>query len=218
MRAEAGAFISATTPRRHQLLLPPSINRTRTESLLSPRKLHGTRYTTTTMAYHGRRGPNVSEYIANLNAIPTAQDLQNSNADNFNLDDDLAMFTNTQFFDFDLGQDADLPPPFDGRPETADMKPLDFIPGTPSRLSSLDLTSRLHCLLLPCLTTLSSFSFLGNIIDLFCSLESSTRAFAGSIIAPYSPTTPPRLRDATLLSRPSTSQPLGVEEVVSLRC
>ncbi len=59
------------------------------------------------MAYHGRRGPNVSEYIANLNAIPTAQDMQNSNSESF-LDDDLAMFTNTQFFDFDLGQDADL--------------------------------------------------------------------------------------------------------------
>jgi len=59
------------------------------------------------MAYHGRRGPNVSEYIANLNAIPTAQDMQNSNSESF-LDDDLAMFTNTQFFDFDLGQDADM--------------------------------------------------------------------------------------------------------------
>ena len=84
------------------------------------------------MAYNGRRGPNVSEYIANLNAIPTAQDLQSSNADNFNLDDDLAMFTNTQFFDFDLGQDADLQPTFDSRQEgVGDIKPLDFIQGKP---------------------------------------------------------------------------------------
>jgi len=59
------------------------------------------------MAYNGRRGPNVSAYIANLNAIPTAEDLQSSNRDNF-IDDDLAMFTNTQFFDFDLGQEGDL--------------------------------------------------------------------------------------------------------------
>jgi hypothetical protein len=82
------------------------------------------------MTYHGRRGPNVSEYIANLNAIPTAQDLQSSNAENFNLDDDLAMFTNTQFFDFDLGQDADLQPTFDdGSQESVDLKPLDFIQG-----------------------------------------------------------------------------------------
>jgi hypothetical protein len=59
------------------------------------------------MAYNGRRGPNVSEYIANLNAIPTAQDLQAANSE-LNFEDDLAMFTNTQFFDFDMGQDADL--------------------------------------------------------------------------------------------------------------
>jgi hypothetical protein len=91
------------------------------------------------MSYHGRRGPNVSEYIANLNAVPSAQDLQNSNADNFNLDDDLAMFTNTQFFDFDLGQDADLQPDLqpnygvEGREvapslpaEEVDLKHLDF--------------------------------------------------------------------------------------------
>ena len=83
------------------------------------------------MTYNGRRGPNVSEYIAQLNAIPPAQELQSS--DNFNLDDDLAMFTNTQFFDFDLGQDADLQPDnFDGRggstaaPDSVDMKSLDF--------------------------------------------------------------------------------------------
>lgn len=58
------------------------------------------------MAYNGRRAPNVSAYIANLNAIPTEQELQSSNQDF--MDDDLAMFTNTQFFDFDLGQDSDL--------------------------------------------------------------------------------------------------------------
>ncbi|KAH6663358.1 hypothetical protein B0J14DRAFT_276680 [Halenospora varia] len=85
------------------------------------------------MAYNGRRGPNVSEYIANLNAIPTAQDLQNAQ-DNFNLDDELAMFTNTQFFDFDLGQDVDLQAPSFGAEgqgqsastEGGEIKPLDF--------------------------------------------------------------------------------------------
>ena len=60
------------------------------------------------MSYNERRGPNVSEYVANLNAIPTAQDLQSSSADNFNLDDELAMFTNTQFYDFDSGNDVDI--------------------------------------------------------------------------------------------------------------
>lgn len=55
------------------------------------------------MSYSERRGPNVSEYVANLNAIPSAQDVQNASGDPFNLDDELAMFTNTQFFDFDAG-------------------------------------------------------------------------------------------------------------------
>lgn len=87
------------------------------------------------MAYNGRRGPNVSEYIANLNAIPTTQEL--SNQDSF-ADDDLALFTNTQFFDFDdLGQDVDLQPGGfgNGQPAPAadnfdvDVKGLDFTSG-----------------------------------------------------------------------------------------
>jgi hypothetical protein len=83
-------------------------------------------------AFNGQRGPNVSEYIANLNAIPSAQDMASQNQDNFHLDDDLAMFTNTQFFDFDLGQDADLQPTsfaFDGQSRTAPVAPADGIKG-----------------------------------------------------------------------------------------
>lgn len=88
------------------------------------------------MAYNGRRGPNVSEYIANLNAIPTPQELQAQ--ENLNFEDDLALFTNTQFFDFDLGQDADLQQQTYERPsahnnagsrtsaETLDLKPLHY--------------------------------------------------------------------------------------------
>lgn len=70
----------------------------------TPRRL-SIRRINSKMAYNGRRGPNVSQYIANLNAIPTAQELHNSAQDNFNIDDDLAMFTNTQFFDFDVGHE-----------------------------------------------------------------------------------------------------------------
>jgi hypothetical protein len=85
------------------------------------------------MAYSGRRGPNVSAYIANLNAIPTAEDLQSSNQESF-IDDDLAMFTNTQFFDFDLGQEGDLQAgsfAADGQPapDSFDGKGLEFTPG-----------------------------------------------------------------------------------------
>jgi hypothetical protein len=90
------------------------------------------------MAYNGLRGPNVSEFIANLNMTPSAQDMANQGQDNFNLDDELAMFTNTQFFDFDLGQDADLQPTnfdFNGRPRappvaaSSETKSAEFIQG-----------------------------------------------------------------------------------------
>jgi len=89
-------------------------------------------------SFNGQRAPNVSEFIANLNAIPSQQDMVNQNQENFNLDDDLAMFTNTQFFDFDVGQEADLQPSnfaFDGLPRaesvapTNEYKGLDFIAG-----------------------------------------------------------------------------------------
>lgn len=84
--------------------------------------------------YSGRTGPNVSEYIANLNAIPSAQEIANQE-NSFNLEEDLAMFTNTQFFDFDLGHDADLQAPSTTyeRPnagsnsEGLEMKSMDFL-------------------------------------------------------------------------------------------
>jgi hypothetical protein len=56
--------------------------------------------------YH--RGPNVSRFIASLNAVPSVQDLAANGQDNFDLDKEL--FLNTQFFDFDLGQDTDPQP------------------------------------------------------------------------------------------------------------
>ncbi|KAH7030449.1 hypothetical protein B0J12DRAFT_316632 [Macrophomina phaseolina] len=52
--------------------------------------------------YASRRAPNVSQYIQDLNTVPTPQELQQPQ-DNFGLDDDLSLFTNTEFFDFDLG-------------------------------------------------------------------------------------------------------------------
>lgn len=56
--------------------------------------------------YTGRRAPNVSQYIQDLNTVPSAQELaaqQQQPKDNFGLDEDLSLFTNTEFFDFDLG-------------------------------------------------------------------------------------------------------------------
>jgi len=48
------------------------------------------------MAQFNGRGPNVSQYLANLNRVPGPSDLQE-----FPLEDDLALFTNSDFFDFD---------------------------------------------------------------------------------------------------------------------
>lgn len=75
--------------------------------------------------YSAQKPSNMSEYIANLNMAPPTQDLPNGSE--FNMDDELAMFTNTQFFDFDLGQDANLQPTnFDRSTTENELKPLDF--------------------------------------------------------------------------------------------
>lgn len=69
--------------------------------------------------YNARRAPNVSQYIANLNTVPSAADLA-AQQEFANFDDDLAMFTNTQFFDFD----GDMPPfPETSQPSPANIQP-----------------------------------------------------------------------------------------------
>lgn len=54
--------------------------------------------------YNGRHGPNVSQYLRELDAISP----QDSAEETFNMEADLALFTNTQFFDFDSGQNTDF--------------------------------------------------------------------------------------------------------------
>jgi len=50
--------------------------------------------------YNARRAPNVSQYLANLNAVPTAQDLAAQN--DFTVDTEgLDFLTTAEFFDFD---------------------------------------------------------------------------------------------------------------------
>lgn len=53
--------------------------------------------------YNGRHGPNVSQYLRELDTISP----ENSD-DTFAMEADLALFTNTQFFDFDSGQNTDF--------------------------------------------------------------------------------------------------------------
>ncbi|KAG6299825.1 hypothetical protein E4U09_007742 [Claviceps aff. purpurea] len=58
--------------------------------------------------YNGRHGPNVSAYLRDLNTISPHDTTATAPEDSFNMEDDLALFTNTQFFDFDSGQNTDF--------------------------------------------------------------------------------------------------------------
>jgi hypothetical protein len=92
-------------------------------------------------AYNGRRAPNFSQYLDDLNAIPSPYDQalqQQQQHTTLNLDEELALFTNTEFFDFDKFTDLSLPN-FDSvddktlaaadQSQNADMKFLDFLQG-----------------------------------------------------------------------------------------
>ncbi|KAH1889367.1 hypothetical protein KXX08_003334 [Aspergillus fumigatus] len=62
--------------------------------------------------YNGRRAPNFSQYLEDLNAIPSPYDQalqQQQRQDTFNLDAELSLLTNTEFFDFDNLGDLNLP-------------------------------------------------------------------------------------------------------------
>ncbi len=52
--------------------------------------------------YRGRAGPNFSEFLNSLNTISPTYDQDQFNAEDMNLDEDLAMFTNTDFTHFDI--------------------------------------------------------------------------------------------------------------------
>ena len=60
--------------------------------------------------HSARRGPNVSQYIANLNTVPSVHELEAQQQEGYNIEDDLATFTNAEFFDFDLGSNIEQPP------------------------------------------------------------------------------------------------------------
>lgn len=89
-------------------------------------------------AFNGRRAPNFSQYLDDLNAIPSPYDQalqqQQQQQTTLNLDEELALFTNTEFFDFDKFNDLSLPN-FDSvddknigeTDQNADMKFLDFL-------------------------------------------------------------------------------------------
>lgn len=53
-------------------------------------------------AYRGRTGPNFSEYLNNLNTVSPTYEQDQFNPEDMTLDEDLAMFTNTDFTHFDI--------------------------------------------------------------------------------------------------------------------
>jgi hypothetical protein len=67
-------------------------------------------------SFDGRRAPGVSQQIAALNSLPSTHQPapQQQQQDAFGLEDDLALYTNAQFFDFDMGENHE---PIDYDPE-----------------------------------------------------------------------------------------------------
>lgn len=61
--------------------------------------------------YKARKAPNVSHYLANLNALPSAHEVATQQPEDFNIEDELAQFTNTEFLDFDAGDFLEHPMP-----------------------------------------------------------------------------------------------------------
>ncbi|PWY93775.1 hypothetical protein BO94DRAFT_352230 [Aspergillus sclerotioniger CBS 115572] len=61
--------------------------------------------------FNGRRAPNFSQYLDDLNAIPSPYDqaIQQQQQESYNFDAELSLFTNTEFFDFDQLGDLNLP-------------------------------------------------------------------------------------------------------------
>lgn len=100
---------------------------------------------------NGRKAPNVSQYLANLNAIPSAQDLA-AQEENFDIDEQLAQFTNVEFLDFDTGGEFLEHPVPEFNPDhgarsrrqsaedTVDAKGMDFVNST--SLCYTDLNSK----------------------------------------------------------------------------
>ena len=59
--------------------------------------------------YRGRTGPNFHEYLNNLNTINPMYDQDQFNTDGLDLEDDLEMFTNTDFTNYDPNDVPSLP-------------------------------------------------------------------------------------------------------------
>src|SRR5688572_6646447 len=81
-------------------------------------------------SYGGRRGPNVTQFLNSLQSDTPSEEPF--------MDDDLALFTNTQFFDFDAGRTTDYQaPPVKSEPEPAPSSTTDDVGSSASPMGDL---------------------------------------------------------------------------------
>jgi hypothetical protein len=69
--------------------------------------------------FNGRRTPSLSQYLDDLNTISSPCDQTLQQDASFNIDAELALFTNAEFLDFDNFGDMNLPLPGDPTEETS---------------------------------------------------------------------------------------------------
>lgn len=87
--------------------------------------------------FTGRRAPNVSAYLANLNTIPSHDEQTTQN--DFSLDDgNLDYLTTAEFFDFDLS--APAPVDFQQHAPQPSQQPQNNVPMTGTSMTSLTLS------------------------------------------------------------------------------
>lgn len=92
--------------------------------------------------YNGRRAPNFSQYLDDLNTIPSSYDQNTSQQQDrelFDVDAELALFTNAEFLDFDpVGADMNSSVPVklgedqitaDSSHDNQDVKYMDMLNG-----------------------------------------------------------------------------------------
>ncbi|EQL01652.1 Regulatory protein cys-3 [Ophiocordyceps sinensis CO18] len=130
--------------------------------------------------YNGRHGANASHYLRDLNTI-NPQDTTTDDA--FNIEDDLALFTNTQFFDFDSGQNMD----FQAQPVKPDVDDVaqansspsgdDSAPPVMSDLPNLDFISG-QLAASPSLVLSGNSCYAGPVLHLVSSIHPSLLLFS----------------------------------------
>jgi hypothetical protein len=98
-----------------------------------------------------RRFPNFSQHLDDLNTIPSPYDQaaqqQQQQQDSFNIDAELSLFTNAEFFDFDNFGDLSLPT-FDSVEDGGSKKELGTNTEQKSDMKFMDLLSG-ECFALP---------------------------------------------------------------------